>query len=186
MPSRGKNKVQSQAKEDRQGNLNDMQKGTSQSLLSPLRNTETTASQNISNECGTKTINTADMLGQSREVLYGERTYSQNQFDAQQSLQNINTPWSGQKVGQIFTPQAKQLQHNGQLNQNMQAYSVTGAENNVPPWAINLCQQVNNIQLMLDNHTRAWQFVENTMSAQNEKLMRMESLLSEVTNIKKT
>ena len=58
-------------------------------------------------------------------------------------------------------------------------------DNGIPPWAVNLCQQLNTIQLTMENQNNRWQYVEHHIAEQNQKMIKMESQLSDIANIKR-
>ena len=64
-------------------------------------------------------------------------------------------------------------------------YIPSGLYNGIPPWAVNPCQQLNTIQLTMENQNNRWQYVENHIAEQNQKMIKMESQLSDIANIKR-
>jgi len=151
---------------------------------------------------------TTDVLGNTREVLYGANTLLPNhsdQFFQGQSLHNMSgmqNNSTGQDVGRPIVQPVNAAQPSGPLYQacgglngpyggqngpyytNQQINGQLTTDSSVPPWAANLCNQMSNIQIMLDGHSKRWQLIENNMTLQNERLVNMEKKLSEISNIK--
>lgn len=151
-----------------------------------------------------------DVLGQSRELLYGTTLTAgsfpnQNEMINGQQNQNQSSPnllmrheqghtvtgihttntgqYNGHYNAQVMPPTGNFNSIGMQAQYNAQTNNGTGLDNNIPPWAIGLCQQMTNIQSLLDGHTKRWQMVENHIAMQCEKMIKMESQISEIPSI---
>ena len=148
---------------------------------------------------------TTEVLGQTREVLYGANVFPPNQIDLNiqgqglYNMSNVNNNTTGQDIGRPIVQPVSGSHHSGMIHQgyggqsgpylsNANTNALHGAqttvESNIPQWAANLCHQMNNIQVLLDGHAKRWQVVEQSIAAQNTKLTNMETKLSGISKIK--
>jgi prefoldin subunit 5 len=66
-------------------------------------------------------------------------------------------------------------QVNTQYTRNLQTI-----DNNIPQWALHLCEQMNSIQFSIENQDRKWQVLENKIEGQNAKIFKLENQFSNI------
>ncbi|KAH3709115.1 hypothetical protein DPMN_068576 [Dreissena polymorpha] len=151
---------------------NNKNKGTNQ------HTTKSTANMDVRQTLN-KTINTTEILGQTREILYGNPSLftSQNLIcdienshgapSTRQCQEQGHTMHSNMCPPAVYPMlgQPQQNQHNGTFHNGAQSTSIhnpsfgcvqTTDSNSFPPWAVNLCNQMTRIQSTLDMHTNRW------------------------------
>ena len=146
---------------------------------------------------------TQELLSQSRDILYG-----QNQIPVVQQCNPYDT--SGRQVmmtHQIQPPQmhpqqqpqpyyynpgmnttmptqqgnfAAPLNNTGQATQGIQQI----AEQCVPPWAASLCQQFNSLTTALQQQSKNWEEMSNSLKAQNDRLSKIETEIGDIKSMK--
>lgn len=141
------------------------------------------------------TPSTADVMSQSREVLYGQNCTGinmQRQNDAQNMQSNVIL---GQEQCLPFQPNYHPGQHSVNLNQaqvNPGVFAGYGLQPNtmqsqdavIPPWAVGLCNQIMAVQKTLDSQLNRWQTVESHIASQNKKMEKIETQISEMTDLR--
>ena len=133
---------------------------------------------------------TADMLGQSRQVLYG-----QQHIHNMNSMQNTQPPCLPNLVVNNQTPgQPTPVNNTHMLYQYSQPMPLNSGNvnpssamnNGIPPWAANMCQQLQNIQGQLEMQNERWQSVENKLADQSARMTNIESQISQFNQVKQT
>ena len=113
-------------------------------------------------------------------------------------MTNVAVSQTAQEAGQTFaqpvnivnTDQSSGLLGQAFNNQNVHCgrpiiQHAYGSGGDIPLWASGLCQQMNQIQTLLDNHAKRWQTVETCISVQNEKFNNIEKQLLEIPNLRR-
>lgn len=134
--------------------------------------------------------NTTDMLSQSRDVLYGPQNLELNDhLDIRYSNENENENGVSQNSasehcignGDVYS----QFNQKSTVNQ-----SVTGNQcavnNEIPPWAVNICAQLQNIQsqtqsiqTQLETQDTRWHRVETQLANQSTRMNQIEAQISQ-------
>ncbi|KAH3729032.1 hypothetical protein DPMN_054995 [Dreissena polymorpha] len=180
---------------------NNKNKGTNQHTTKSTANMDVTQTLN-------NTINTTEILGQTREILYGNPSLFTNQNlicdienshgapSTRQCQEQGHTMHSNMCPPSVY-PMLGQPQHNqhyGTFHNGAQSASIhnpyfgsvqTTDSNSFPPWAINLCNQMTRIQSTLDMHTNRWKSIETLIVSQTEKLTQLEQTVSEIPDLKR-
>lgn len=130
---------------------------------------------------------TTDLLGQSRDILYGQEGSMQN-------LQNFTHDQGNFTIGNVTQPNTHLLT-SAQMNplptnqsnssQYMPSHDMSNGANNganscVPPWAANMCRQLQNIQVQLETQNKRWQVVENQLQSQNARMTNIEAQITQL------
>lgn len=138
---------------------------------------------------------TSEMIGQSRDVLYGQDPAHSSQTNSQNlsfhsfhsSTSNLqNMP--GQNGGQSFNVHPVNL-HSTQQNTVQPDMRVNSGQDNgsgMPSWAANISRQLQTIQNQLDMQNQRWQSVENQLQSQNMRMTNIETQISQLSNLNKT
>lgn len=157
-----------------------------------------TVTTNMNNIATPNSLNTFDMLRQSRELLYEQNVQGNR---PPQNMQNMTTNQNMQCFqgqDQVYLPPQPPNYNTTLQNQNMNTYqpfngqgfnvqqSTTQLDNGIPPWASNMCQQLTSIQNVLEHQNSRWQSVEQQIKSQSERMKNIESQLSQVSIIKQT
>ena len=135
--------------------------------------------------------NTTDILGQSRSVLYGQDGTQNGNSNCMQLGHN--------EQGNIYfsdmtgMSQGAHAQNTCQVN-SVQNQHITGIQsthsihnsdmnNGMPPWAANMCKQLQNIQLQLETQDKRWHFVEGQLQSQNARMTNIETQITNLSNL---
>ena len=130
---------------------------------------------------------TADVLRQSREVLYEQQNMQQTFLSTQSMGNNANLcnqmPVQNTSPSNVHvTCSSNQQYTGGQYNRQ----DVTNGTTNIPLWAENICHQLQNIQFQLETQNQRWQSVESKLTHQSERMTNMESQIAQFSQLKQT
>ena len=107
---------------------------------------------------------TADMLEQSRDILYGA-----NGVDAEHMLGAVSAPHTNLQSTNNCDIINSTQEIEKSCDQNI------ADPNCMPKWAVGMCRQLENIQLTLNVHTTKWSTVEKQLESQNIRMTNIET-----------
>ena len=116
---------------------------------------------------------TADMLEQSRDILYG--AYG---VDAEHMLAAVSAPHTNLQSTNYCDIINSTQEIEKSCDQNI------ADPNCMPKWAVGMCRQLENIQLTLNVHTTKWSTVEKQLESQNIRMTNIETQISQIGTIK--
>ena len=118
----------------------------------------------------------ADILNQSRTVLYGPQDSYDSEVNDQEHISQISGSMNNTTDGTGITlqPQASDTSF-GSNTQTM------------PPWAADICNSLQSIQRQLKDQLQTqntrWQQIENQMTNQNTRMTRIESEIAQMSEL---
>lgn len=136
---------------------------------------------------------TSEVLGQSRNILYGKDT-DQSSSPSFVCHENMNFMQTGvmqnsahaellhsQPCSQPCFNTSGTQRITGQLGVHMNTNN--GSNNGMPSWAESMCRQLQTIQNQLETQNQRWQTVENQLQGQNLRMTSIEVQINELSSL---